>query len=92
MWCEKYQKRGKTYLRFTNYTLDMHPENVIFHFSNIFPTNKAIEKEIYKTVDENSMEIFKEIRGACEKLFAKIHIQLANAVLSRIPFEEGFLF
>ncbi|CAG9853595.1 unnamed protein product [Phyllotreta striolata] len=91
MWCEKYKKNGKTYIRFTNYTMDMHPEKMIYNFSDVFPSNKQIENEISKTLNENSIEIFNEMRSSFEQIFSTIHITVANQILSKIPFDEVFL-
>ncbi|CAH1110230.1 unnamed protein product [Psylliodes chrysocephalus] len=91
MWCEKYQKKGKTHIRFINYTMDMRPDNVLFEFTNLFPSNKDIENEIGKTLNENSLAIFNEIKAPVEQIFSTIHTQIANQVLSKIPFDDIFL-
>ncbi|CAH1110215.1 unnamed protein product [Psylliodes chrysocephalus] len=91
MWCEKYQKNGKTHVRITKYTMDMQPENNIFEFTNLFPADKAIEDKILKTINENNLSIFNELKDGFEQIFSMIYLQTSNKVLSKIPLDELFL-
>ncbi|XP_018570248.1 protein takeout-like [Anoplophora glabripennis] len=91
MTCEKYTAEGKTYLKITNYTIHLRPEKLHFDLTNIFPANEQIAAEILKTMNENSLIIFNDIKGGFEQIFSEIHWAMANKLFSKEPINEIFL-
>ncbi|KAL1502075.1 hypothetical protein ABEB36_007274 [Hypothenemus hampei] len=89
--CEKYESKGKSYLRLKDYKLNMNVEKCYFDFENIIPGNEKISQEVGKTINENSLEIFKDVKGGFEQLWARLHENAANQVFSKIPEDELFL-
>lgn len=91
MLCEKYKKKNETYLRVTNYTMDFKTERIVYDFDNIFPADEQISREIARTLNENSLSIFNEVKGGIEKAFSFIYKQYMNNVFSKIPLRQVFL-
>ncbi|XP_066144970.1 protein takeout-like [Euwallacea fornicatus] len=88
--CETYTKKGKTYLRLTRYTINMKADNCHFDFPNIIPGNEQISKEVGKIVNENSLEIFQDVKSGFEQMLSKLHKDAANNILTKFPEEELF--
>ncbi|XP_060533535.1 uncharacterized protein LOC132706295 [Cylas formicarius] len=89
--CEHYSKKGKTFLRLKNYSMKMHVGNCRFVFPNLMPGNEQISKEIQKVIDENSLEIFNDVKSGFEKLLSSLHERASNGMFSRVPEDELFL-
>ncbi|KAJ8917336.1 hypothetical protein NQ315_002358, partial [Exocentrus adspersus] len=89
--CEKYAVKGKTYLKLTNYTMDIKLDKITMDFENIFPGNAQISAEILKTLNDNSDAVFKDIKSGFEQVFSSIHLTMANKVFSKVPLNEIFL-
>ncbi|XP_057664278.1 protein takeout-like [Diorhabda carinulata] len=89
--CEFFEKNGKKYMKLKSYTMDLRPSRVIYYFQDIFPTNRKIEADILNTMNENSLDIFKEIKPSFDATFSKIYMDRMNIVLSQIPFDDMFL-
>ncbi|CAG9767766.1 unnamed protein product [Ceutorhynchus assimilis] len=89
--CEHYMKKGKSHMRLKNYKMNMSVEKCYFDFPNIIPGNEQISKEVGKTVNENSQEIFQDVKGGFEEVLARLHENGANSVFSKIPEDELFL-
>ncbi|XP_066255610.1 protein takeout-like [Euwallacea similis] len=88
--CELYTKKEKTHLRLKDYTIEMTAESCHFDFPNLIPGNEQISKEVSKTVNENSLEIFKDVKNGFEQMLSSLHQNAANNVFSKIPEEELF--
>ncbi|KAJ8958529.1 hypothetical protein NQ318_002324 [Aromia moschata] len=91
MTCEKYVKNDKTYIKLTNYTMNMKPEKISFYFGNIFPEDERISAEVLKTLNENSLDIFNEVKPGFERAISFIYMNVANKVFSKIPIDDIFL-
>lgn len=78
-------------MKLSDYKLSMTPQSCYFDFSNIIPGNEQISKEVGKTVNENSLEIFKDVKGGFEKMLSRLHENAANSVFAKIPEDELFL-
>ncbi|ERL92115.1 hypothetical protein D910_09435 [Dendroctonus ponderosae] len=58
---------------------------------NVTMRNEQISREVEKTVNENALEIFKEVKGGFEQVFSKLYKNTANSLFSKIPEDELFL-
>ncbi|VEN56593.1 unnamed protein product, partial [Callosobruchus maculatus] len=58
--CEKYQKNSKTYIKLTNYTADVNPENVVYYFENIVPGNPEVSAQVLKTLNNDPLLVWNE--------------------------------
>lgn len=91
MKCEKYYKKGKRHIKLTEYKIDMNPKNVVYHFDDVLPENARISSAITNTVNENPLEIFGDVKPSFEKVWAELHLAMANQVFAKIPVDEIFL-
>lgn len=89
--CEKIPKKGKTYLKIVSYKVNMNPKEVHYDYDNVFPENEQVEKEIIKTMNENALSIFNDVKSGFEEVFATLYKNLINRVFSKISQEELFL-
>lgn len=89
--CEQYTKNGKSYIRLKNYSMNMTVEKCVFHFENLFPGNEQISNEIEKTINENFMDIFREVKHGFEEVFSTLHQDAANNVFSKVPVDDLYL-
>lgn len=78
-------------MKLLDYKLSMSPQSCYFDFPNIIPGNEQISKEVGKTVNENSLEIFKDVKGGFEEMLSRLHERSANNVFAKIPEDELFL-
>ncbi|XP_076255913.1 protein takeout-like [Rhynchophorus ferrugineus] len=89
--CEHYMKKGKRHLRLKNYSMDMSAKECHFDFPNMVPGNEQISREVEKTVNENSQEVFQDVKHGFEEVLSRLHENGANSVFSKIPEDELFL-
>ncbi|KAG5894247.1 hypothetical protein JTB14_007874 [Gonioctena quinquepunctata] len=91
MICEKFTKKSQIYMRIVNYTMEMLPDEIHYDFNDIFSTNRQMGNEILKTLNENSLELFKDVKNGFQKAFSIFHSQIGNLVFSKVPMDEIFL-
>lgn len=88
---ETIQRKGKSYMRATDFKTTMNPEKVIFKFDNLFNGQKDLGDNINKVLNENNEEVFKDVKEGYEKSFGLIFLDLTNRVLPKVPQSEIFL-
>lgn len=88
--CEVYTKNGKSFLRHTKYQLNMNGEKILFNFENIISGNEQFSNEIMKTINENSQDVFKEVKNGLEQVWAPLHSQVANIFMAKFPLDVLF--
>lgn len=91
MVAEQFEKKGKTYWAFKEYTITLRPEKVIFKFDNLFDGDQRLGDEILKVLNDNWSEVFADVRPGYEKGIGMIFFGLANRVFTRVPLDEIFL-
>ncbi|XP_050316008.1 protein takeout-like [Anthonomus grandis grandis] len=85
------EKKGKTYIKVTDFKVTMAPERVEFKFDNLFNGQKDLGDNINKVLNENNKEVFDDVRPGYEKSFGLIFKDLANRVLHKVPVNDIFL-
>ncbi|ENN70878.1 hypothetical protein HUJ04_003490 [Dendroctonus ponderosae] len=85
------ERRGKTYMKVTDFRVTMNPEKVIFKFDNLFNGDKELGDNINQVLNENSAEVFEDVRDGYEKSFGLIFKDLANRVLPKVAVKDIFL-
>lgn len=91
LYCEPFEKKGKTYYNVKEYTVTLRPEKVIFKFDNLFDGDERLGAEINKVLNENWDEVFTDVREGYEKSFGLIFHGLANRVFTRVALKDIFL-
>ncbi|RZB40295.1 uncharacterized protein BDFB_013164 [Asbolus verrucosus] len=88
---ELFDRKGKTYMKFVNYTVTLRPEIVRFHFANLFNGDDRLGDEINKVINDNWSEVFTDVRDGYERSFGLIFQDLANRVFTRVPLKDIYL-
>lgn len=88
---EEFEKKGKKYWNIKEYGLKIRPEKVYFRFDNLFGGDERLGKQMNSFMNENSNEIFAEMRGPFEESFGLIFQSIANRVFMRVPINEIFI-
>ncbi|KAJ8930582.1 hypothetical protein NQ314_016594 [Rhamnusium bicolor] len=88
---EPFEKKGKTYWNYKDYTVTLRPEKVIFKFDNLFDGDEKLGAEINKVLNDNWDEVFTDVRDGYEKSFGLIFHGLANRVFTRVALKDIFL-
>lgn len=84
-------RKGKTYMKATDFQVTMNPEKVVFKFDNLFNGQKELGDNINQVLNDNSAEVFNDVRAGYEKSFGIIFKDLANRVLPKVPVNDIFL-
>ena len=88
---EPFERKGKTFLKWVNYTVTLRPEIVQFNFANLFNGDNRLGDEINRVLNENWDAVFGDVRAGYEKSFGIIFQDLANRVFTRVPTKDIFL-
>nr|CAI5816823.1 unnamed protein product [Callosobruchus analis] len=91
MTCQKYQKNDKTYIKITNYTMDINPRTLIYDMQNIIPGNPEISEQVVKTLNADPILVWGEIKSAFDTIVAQMHKNVGNKLHSKIPMDEIYL-
>uniref|UniRef100_A0A336MAX7 CSON013082 protein n=1 Tax=Culicoides sonorensis TaxID=179676 RepID=A0A336MAX7_CULSO len=86
------QHNGKDYLFLQKISsADCDISHVFIDLENLFNGNKVLGEGMNKFLNENWMELWKELRPAFIKTFGNIGIDVANTVFQRNTFKKLFL-
>jgi hypothetical protein len=88
---EPFERKGRTFLKFVNYTVTLRPDKVQFHFANLFNGDDRLGDEINRVMNDNWDVVFTDVREGYEKSFGLIFKDLANRVFTRVPLKDIFL-
>lgn len=89
--CKREDKKEQTFITVTSFKMVMNPEQIHLDFENLIPGNEQLTNEVSKTINENSHEIFKDVKGAIEQVFEKIFTATTNRVFSKLKESDIFL-
>jgi hypothetical protein len=87
---EEVKKNGKTYMHFVDSKLKMEPEKVTFRFDNLFNGDKALGDNINAVLNDNSKEVFADMKEAYVETVNQILIGLINRFFGKLSIEEAF--
>ncbi|CAH0548739.1 unnamed protein product [Brassicogethes aeneus] len=90
---QAYEKKGKKYWKFVNYTVTLRPERVYFRFDNLYNgSNPQLGENVNQVLNDNWDEVFTDVRPGYEASFGQIFQDLANRVFSRVALKDIFYF
>lgn len=87
---EQVKRKGKTYMNFKDYTFNVSLKGVTFNFENLFNGDKRLGDNINKVLNENSLEVFEDVKHSYERAFGLVLKQLLNNLFSKVSIEEAF--
>ncbi|KAK2582559.1 hypothetical protein KPH14_004850 [Odynerus spinipes] len=90
IYCEKFEKKGETYLRVKKYDIKFHPEKVTLQFDNLFNGDPVLAEPMNKFINENSDLLFKELQAPYEETFGLVFAKISNDLFTRIPMNKLF--
>lgn len=76
------------YFDVDSYTISMEVTGAHYHFSNLFNGDKLLAENMLKTINENPLDIFKDIKPAVESSYGLVYKTLAKRVFDKIPSDE----
>ncbi|XP_066255637.1 protein takeout-like [Euwallacea similis] len=85
------ERKGKTYMKVSDITVSLNPEKIGFKFNNLFNRQKELGENINNVLNDNSAEVFNDVREGYEKSFGLIFKDLANRILLKVPVKDIFL-
>ncbi|XP_068900206.1 protein takeout-like [Tenebrio molitor] len=87
---EEIPKDGKTYFKFsvTNFSLD--PEVISFDFENLFNGDKTLGDNINKVLNDNSKEVFADVKDGYAKGIGLILEKILNSMFTKVSIEEAY--
>ncbi|VEN56595.1 unnamed protein product [Callosobruchus maculatus] len=91
MRCQKYQKNEKTYIKISNFTVDINPRTMVYEVENIIPGNPEISEQVVKTLNSDPLLVWSEIKPAFNTIVGQMHKDVGNKLYSKIPFDEIYL-
>ncbi|EEZ97638.2 protein takeout [Tribolium castaneum] len=87
---EQVKKKGKTYMHFTTFTVALEPGSVFFNFENLFNGDKKLGDNINKVLNENSKQVFDDVKEGYAQAFGSIVKQILNNLFAKVSIEEAF--
>ncbi|XP_045468276.1 uncharacterized protein LOC123676440 [Harmonia axyridis] len=88
---ERFQKNGKNHIRIVSWKIKNKPTSLHYSFDNLIPGNEELSKTIMNTMNENALQIYKELGGAFDEVYGEVHKTVGNQVFGKIPEDELFL-
>ncbi|XP_066144442.1 protein takeout-like [Euwallacea fornicatus] len=85
------ERKGKTYMKVTDIAISMNLEKISFKFHNLFNRQRGLGENINNVLNDNSADVFNDVREGYEKSFGLIFKNLANSILLKVPVEDLFL-
>lgn len=88
---EPYEKKGTTYWKVVNFTSELMPERVVFKFDNLFDGDKRLGSEINTVLNENSADVFADVKSGYEESLGIVFKDVASRVFNRVAMKDIFL-
>lgn len=84
------EKDGKEYLEIQKTKLTLIPKKIYFFLENLFNGDKALGDNMNKFINENSHDIFNELKPSIVEAIGAIITSVANGPFSKYPYSELF--
>ncbi|XP_044260730.1 protein takeout-like isoform X2 [Tribolium madens] len=89
-WLEEYTRGGRKYYRVVRNRLVMEPELIKFKFDNLFNGDKELGDKINQVFNDNSKEVFGDVKSSYEEAFGQIFTNIFNRLLARVSIVDLF--
>lgn len=87
-----YIRNGRTYMQIENLSGSLLPKQIHYHFDNLSNGNGTLLNDNTNDfLNENSLEIFMEIRSTLMNALKPSIEKILNNVFSKFPYEEFFI-
>lgn len=85
-----FDKKGKKHLKLEKVTADVTPEQVTYHFDNLFNGDERLGTEMNKVLNENWKDVFDDIKTAYEEIQANLFKKTAEQIFNKVSFDDLF--
>jgi asparagine synthetase A len=87
---EEYEKKNKKYYKVTQKKLLVEPQMLNFKLDNLFNGDKVLGDNINQVMNDNSKEMYADLRSSYEEAFWKIFVAVFDNLLTRVPIAQLF--
>lgn len=84
------EKNGKQYIDFQRAKLSLNPRKIYFYLENLFNGDKTLGDNMNKFINENSEDIFNELKPAIVEAMGAVIISVANGPFGKYAYSEVF--
>lgn len=85
-------RKGEEHIKVVDYKVIMEAENVHYQFDNLFDGDKQLGDTLNNVLNDNSQEIFNDVREGYAQTYATVFKDFANKIFNRVPLKEIFDF
>ncbi|KAH8358932.1 hypothetical protein KR093_003376, partial [Drosophila rubida] len=85
-----FEKDGETYMEANNLKIQVKPQRLYYHFSNLFNGDKALGDNMNVFLNENWDAIYTEVQQSMQSAFAEIFQAIISKVFSKYPYDKFF--
>uniref|UniRef100_A0A1Y1LW18 Protein takeout n=2 Tax=Photinus pyralis TaxID=7054 RepID=A0A1Y1LW18_PHOPY len=82
------EKTGRKNVEIRSLKVNLDPEKVEFDFENLFNGDTQLGPQMNRIMNENSREIFNDVRHGYEEALGAVFKNIANLIFKRIPYDE----
>ncbi|RZF36646.1 hypothetical protein LSTR_LSTR012325 [Laodelphax striatellus] len=87
---EPSMKNKKTFVKLTDFDVNIDPEKVSVKLDNLFNGNKQLGDTMNKFMNENWQEVFKQLKPVVEESFSQILMELGNRAFNKVSYNQMF--
>lgn len=74
-----------------SYDINVTPKDCHLEFRNLFNGDERLAGPVTKVIEENSLELFKDVKGGIEKAYGEALKQITKRFFDTYPVNEIFL-
>ncbi|KAF5284909.1 hypothetical protein FQA39_LY16864 [Lamprigera yunnana] len=87
---EMYNKKEKKHMKPKEVFLSLEPKSVHYQFNNLFNGDVKLGEEMNKLLNDNSLEVFNDIKSGYEEALASVFTRISNQIYKKVPYDELF--
>ncbi|XP_059483682.1 protein takeout-like [Neocloeon triangulifer] len=89
--CERFMRDGEEFLNVTNFHIKFQPKSATMYLANLFGGDALLERAMNILLNENALEILREMNPAIEVKFGAIFRDISNKLFHKVPYKTIFL-
>ncbi|KYB27014.1 uncharacterized protein LOC103313373 [Tribolium castaneum] len=89
-WLQEYTRDGQKHYKVVQNRLVLEPDLIKFKFDNLFDGDKDLSDKVNQVFNDNSKEVFGDVKPSYESAFGHIFANIFNRLLARVPIVDLF--
>ncbi|XP_059484023.1 uncharacterized protein LOC132201681 [Neocloeon triangulifer] len=85
------ERNGEEYFNVRKFKIILKPETISMNFENLFNGDPVLGTHMNRFMNDNSVEIFGELRNSIQDAFSEIFLQLTKRIFDQVPYKKVFL-